>query len=76
MNAARRARLAEVQAKLEELMCEIEAIADEENDAYDNLPDSIRDSERGEKMSENVDVLYNIYNDLESVTAGIEEILE
>lgn len=66
MNRERRKRIDTVRDKLEELMEEIEALHDEEAEAYDNLPESLQESERGEAMSEAVD-------NLEIVASSIQE---
>ena len=47
MNQQRRERLRKARD-------EIEAIKDEEQEAYDNLPESLQDGEQGEKMDENI----------------------
>lgn len=66
MNAEQRKRLTsliyeidEHRAKLEELASQIEEIKDEEEEKYDNLPDSLRDSEKGDAIQEAVDALDN-----------------
>lgn len=41
MNKARRMRLIAVQSKLSDLKAEIEQIRDEEQEAYDNLPEGL-----------------------------------
>ena len=44
-------------------------IRDEEQDCYDNLPEGLVDSERGEAMSENCD-------DLDSAVDTLEEVID
>ena len=50
MNKGRRERLKKQLQLLEEMREEIEAIRDEEQEAYDNLPEPLQDSERGERF--------------------------
>ena len=64
MNKTRRKELVEIQEeiksimedadalkeKVEELKDKIEAVRDEEEMVYDNLPESLQEGERGEKM--------------------------
>ena len=50
MNKARRTRIDELSVKLEDTRAEIEMLHDEEQEAFDNLPEGIRESERGELM--------------------------
>jgi hypothetical protein len=58
MNAARRKRLAKV-------VEELSAIRDEEQEALENMPDSLQFGERGEAMQEVVDVLSNAIDEIE-----------
>lgn len=76
MNKARRMRLIAVQSKLSDLKAEIEQIRDEEQEAYDNLPESIQDSPRGERMEEAIDELYDAASDLEGVIDTLEAATE
>ena len=69
MNKSRRARIDKILEKLEEINEELSSIQEEENDAYNNLPFSIQESERGEKMYESV------YN-LDAALGTIEEITD
>lgn len=52
MNKVRRKALEEIVAKLEELKCELEMLQEEEQDAFDNLPESLQGGERGQQMEE------------------------
>lgn len=57
MNKARRNRIAEVQNQLEALKQDIDSILEEEQEALDNMPESLQDSERGQAMQEVIDAL-------------------
>lgn len=57
MNKERRKAIKEILARLDEQRSAIEEVMDGEQEAYDNLPDNIRYSERGETMLENVESL-------------------
>lgn len=76
MNKARRKQLEKVVEVLTAQMEELETIKDEELDAFDNLPEGIQCSERGETMEENVDELDSIITDLENVIDSINEVIE
>lgn len=76
MNRDRRARLNEVREKLAAICCAIEEIRDEEEEAYENLPESLQESERGERMCEVVEGLQDLYDNLESAADDIESIIE
>ena len=76
MNKARRKQLEKVVEVLTAQMEELETIKDEEQEAFDNLPESIQYGERGETMEENVDELDSIITDLENVIDSINEVIE
>lgn len=44
----------------------IEAVLEEEQESFDNLPEGIQESERGEAMQENIDNLQTAIDSLES----------
>ena len=73
MNKIRRRKLAEINEQLEVLKACIEEIMEEEQDAFDNLPESFQDSERGEIMTEKIDNMENAISSLEEVIGYIEE---
>lgn len=75
MNKVRRMRLEAVIEKLEELQSEISCIAEEEQDAYDNLPESIQLSDRGDVMSENVSSLEELDETFEELKDSINDII-
>ena len=74
MNNARRKWLADVQAAIWRAKEELEQIRDEEQEAYDNLPEGIQDSERGETMYENIDNLDTMASDLEDILESFYDI--
>ena len=67
MNKDRRKRIQKIFSKIEDLKMEIDCISDEEQEAYDNLPESFQDSEKGEAISDNIDTLSDVSTDLETV---------
>ena len=66
MNMQRRKRIEKVGAMPEELLEEITALQEEEQEAYDNMPESLQSSKRGEAIWEAVD-------NLESAVSSLEE---
>ena len=74
MNAARRKELSKAIDLIEQAKEIISAVAEEEREAYDNLPEGLQESEMGEKMNEIVDDLE--YVDLDEVVDTIQEIIE
>lgn len=87
MNKIRRKELASIVAKLEtldairlEISEMLESVIDEEQEALDNLPESLQDSEKGQQMQEYIDsmtdVLDNLENiDVESFTDQLQEVI-
>lgn len=66
MNKQRRKSIDEIASKMADLLSELESIIEEEQECYDNLPEGLQYSERGETMREGIDDLQNIYDDLEN----------
>lgn len=68
MNKSRRSRIDEIIQKIEDLTYDIDVLRDEEEEAYDNLPESIQDSDRGQVMYDAIDNLDSAISSLEEVT--------
>lgn len=66
MNKARRKQLEDLIEQLSGIKDSIEAVMEEEQEAFDNLPEGIQASERGETMQENIDNLQTAADSLES----------
>lgn len=65
MNNARRKQIEKLTAQIEEIKETIESLRDEEQDAFDNLPESLQGGERGEKMESAIDALDYAADDLQ-----------
>lgn len=63
----------EAMAALEQAKSIMETAGEEEREAYENLPESIQDGERGKKMSENC---YTIDNVVDSIDTQVSEITD
>lgn len=59
--------------KLEALREEIECIKDEEEEAFDNFPESLQESERGEAMQEAISNLEYAFDSIDEVISYLEE---
>lgn len=57
MNKQRRNRIAEALELISQARDILEEVKDEEQESYENLPESLQYGERGEQMQENVDSL-------------------
>lgn len=57
MNNKRRKEISKVIDSLTEISNTLSILAEEENEAFDNLPESLQDSSRGDDMQEWIDRL-------------------
>lgn len=76
MNKQRRKEIRAIASQLEVLMERIEAIKDEEEEAFENLPESIQYSERGEQMEEYTMSLDQAVSDIDLVRDTLLEVAE
>ena len=76
MNKDRRKRLQEICDILEVQQAALEEIRDEEQEAFDNLPEGLQSAERGQAMEEAAGDLDSACSDLESLRDILVEILE
>ena len=74
MNRIRRKELAEIISLIEEARERLEAVRDDEQEAFDNLPESIQYSERGETMEEYISTMEELLDYLD--TDGLQEIVD
>lgn len=72
MNKQRRNRIAEALELISQARGILEEVKDEEQESYENLPESLQYGERGEQMQENVDSLEEFIGYLEE-TDSLEE---
>ena len=72
MNATRRKQLEKIADKLDELNAELESLRDDEQNAFDNMPESLQDSERGERMTTIIDYLDDATSSLSDTIDYIE----
>lgn len=74
MNKERRALLRRAADMVYEAKVIVARANDDEENAYDNLPDGIRESDRGDTMQETIDQLDNIIEELDNAYDQIREI--
>lgn len=74
MNAKRRKAISELVTKLDAIVSELTDIIQEENDYYDNMPDSLRDGEKGDKAQEAINQLEEAMTNAESAKDALENI--
>ena len=75
MNNDRRARIQALINKLEDIKEDIDSIKEEEQEYYDNMPESIQAGERGDKAQEAIDNLDYAYSQIDEVREYLEEAL-
>jgi len=75
MNADRRNQLSDAIDLMERAKDLLGCVLDGEQEAYDNLPVSLQESERGEGMEENVDNLGDIVESVESVIDDVQAVM-
>jgi ElaB/YqjD/DUF883 family membrane-anchored ribosome-binding protein len=63
MNGTRRKQIEEIKAKIEALRDDVDSVMQEEQDAFDNMPECLQASDRGEKAQEAIDALRARYNE-------------
>ncbi len=88
MNAKRRKDLKAIITRLElleqlrqEIRDELYEVLDQEQEALDNLPESLQESERGQQMQEYIEAMENVHDELdcmeiEELTDQLREIVE
>ena len=76
MNKDRRKQLSEIQSKLSELRDMIDTVLSDEQEAYDNLPESLQESERGEAMQAAIDAMESALESCEDAESSLEEAQE
>lgn len=76
MNAQRRKAIAKIKDQLDDLRLELEELAQEERDAFGNLPESIQYSERGEAMEQAADGMDEQASNLQDIIDALDEIVD
>ena len=74
MNKERRKAIAKARDMVAEALSLIETARDDEQDAFDGMPENLQDSERGEALEENVQSLSDVVEALEVAFDEVEDI--
>ena len=74
MNKQRRKEIAKAIDLIEQAREILEAVLDEEQEAFDNMPESLQSSERGETMEEYISTIEDFLDYLE--TDSLQEIVD
>ena len=76
MNKERRKRLSKLLEGLTAAEEELSAIIEEEQAAFDNMPESIQGGEQGAAMEEGISTLEDCLDSLQDIQAQMEEVAE
>lgn len=74
MNKARRKWLENVSEMITNAKEQLEQIRDEEQEAYDNMPENLNMTDRASAMEENIDNLDTMVSDLEDILESFYDI--
>lgn len=75
MNKQRRDEIRKIKDELDDITYRLEELIEEEQTAFDNLPESIQTSEKGEIMEENVGTLQMACDEIGNVALDLENFL-
>ena len=75
MNNTRRKQLQEIQTELRNIYERLDILRDEEQAVYDNTPESLQESERGEKAQEAIDTMESVRDQILESADEIDEII-
>lgn len=76
MNKERRKQIEEVISKLEDIRDEIEEISMDEMGAFDALPESLQDGERGQQIYDNANDIEYQSSMVDDVISELQDIIE
>jgi hypothetical protein len=81
MNAARRklidhaiADIEVIRGLVETIKEAIDYIREDEQGAFDNLPESLQDGEKGEAITASIDALENAYSGVDDIDSTLEDV--
>lgn len=72
MNKDRRTRIAALRAELDSIKERLETLRDEEQEAFDAMPEGLQGGERGEKSQAAIDALEIALTDIESAVDNLD----
>ena len=76
MNNNRRKRIQKVFDSIMDLRSQIEEIRDEEQEAFDNMPESFQEGEKGEMSQNAIDNLDSALSDMDSLEDSLQEAMQ
>ena len=81
MNGARRKQLGQILEELEKTKSiveniDLQSVKDEEQDAYDNMPEGLQQGEKGEQINEFINYLEEAQTGIEEALSGLATAIE
>lgn len=76
MNNTRRAQLRKALSMIETAQSIIEEVKEQEQEAYDNLPEGLQESDRGRDIDENAYTLEMALDEIETIVDSLYEVVE
>lgn len=76
MNKERRKKLEEAKVKIEQAMQIIDSVYEEEQESFDNLPEGLQYSEKGDDIQSNIDALESASNSCTDVIDFLDDALD
>lgn len=75
MHKKRRLRLMDCMTQLRQVTTKIDMVLDEEQMSVDNIPENLCDSDKAQRMEENVDTLEDVVEELSTVLDKLGEVM-
>lgn len=72
MNATRRNQIAAIKEKLQTLTNELETLQEQEQEAFDNMPEGLQMGERGQKSEDAANALGDCISNLQTAVEDLE----
>ena len=76
MNKVRRKQTEDIIARLQDLMADIELLQEEEQEYYDNMPESFQYGEKGEKAEASIDAYEEAISNIEEAISNLDTAIE
>jgi predicted nucleic acid-binding Zn-ribbon protein len=73
MNDTRRKAIRTIKEALEDLRGKIEGIQSEEQDAFDNMPESLQQSDRGQSSETAIEALQSAYDAIDEAVSALDD---
>lgn len=73
MNKDRRKRLEDLAGQLDAIRSDIETIKDEEQEYLDNMPESLKEGEKGSNAEQVISSLEEAFDDLDTVINNVND---